>query len=223
MAQRFDPITQNFQLSGLDSLFQQNPANLASSLLNSGMSPQEVSLQTGLSPDELTLLQRDQMTNVPVQPPMATMGMDQSGGIVSTLDTGLMSGDPTGELSMMSSQMVDQMDKLGLTKDEDTADELDTIIAAQMNSAAEKVQSAETSGDPQQLAEAQKNANNITSLNTSIVSFLGNSPEERKAKMQIYKDAAATMLGGREDLEKYIRKPDEALPVSYTHLRAHET
>ena len=101
MAQTFDPITQNFQLSGLDSLLQQNPANLASSLLNSGMSPLEVSLQTGLSPDELMLLQRDQMTNVPVQPPMATMGMDQSGGIVSTLDTGLMSGDPTGELSMM--------------------------------------------------------------------------------------------------------------------------
>lgn len=212
MAQRFDPITQNFQLSGLDSLFQQNPANLASNLLKSGMSPQEVSLQTGVNLDELMLLQRDQMTNVPVQPPMATMGMDQGGGIISTLDTGLMSGDPTGELAMMSSQMVDQMDMLGLTKDEDTADELDTIIAAQMNSAAEKVQSAEASGDPQQLAQAQKDANNITSLNTSIISFLGNSPEERKAKMQIYKDAAATMLGGREDLEKYIRKPDEALP-----------
>lgn len=211
MAQRFDPITQNFQLSGLDSLFQQNPANLASNLLKSGMSPQQVSLQTGLSPDELMLLQRDQMTNVPVQPPMATMSMDQSGGIASTLDRGLMSGDPTGELAMMSSQMVDQMDMLGLTKDEDTADELDTIVATQINSAAEKVQSAEASGDPTQLAQAQKEANDLTQLNASIISYLGNTPEERKAKMQIYKDAAATMLGG-DDLEKYIRKPDEALP-----------
>jgi hypothetical protein len=211
MAQRFDPITQGFQLSGLDSLFQQSPANLASSLLNSGMSPQEVSLQTGLSPDELMLLQRDQMTNVPEQPPMATMGMDQSGGIASTLGRGLMSSDPTGELGIVTSHMVDQMDMLGLTKDEDTADDLDTIVAAQINSAAEKVQTAEASGDPQQLAEAQKNANDITSLNTSIVSFLGNSPEERKEKMQIYKNAAASMLGG-DDLEKYIRRPDEALP-----------
>ena len=211
MAQRFDPITQNFQLSGLDSLFQQSPANLASSLLNSGMSPQEVSLQTGLSPDELMLLQRDQMTNVPVQPPMATMPLSQTGGIISTLNRDIMGGDPTGELAMMSSQMVDQMDMLGLTKDEDTADELDTIVATQINSAAEKVQSAEASGDPTQLAQAQKEANDITQLNASIISYLGNTPEERKAKMQIYKDAAATMLGG-EDLEKYIRKPDEALP-----------
>jgi len=212
MAQRFDPITQRFQLSGLDSLFQQNPANLASNLLSSGMSPQEVSLQTGLSPDELMLLQRNKMTNVPVQPPMATMDMGQTGGITSTLNRDLMSGDPTGELGVLSSQMVDQMDLLGLTKDEDTADELDTIVAAQINSAAEKVQSAEASGDPQQIAKAQKDANDVTSINTSIISFLGNSPEERKEKMQIYRDAAATMLGGREDLEKYIRRPDEALP-----------
>ncbi len=212
MAQTFDPITQNFQLSGLDSLFQQNPANLASNLLSSGMSPQEVSLQTGLSPDELMLLQRNKMTNVPVQPPMATMDMGQIGGITSTLNRDLMSGDPTGELGVLSSQMVDHMDMLGLTKDEDTADELDTIVAAQINSAAEKVQSAEASGDPQQIAKAQKDANDITSLNSSIVSYLGNSPEERKEKMQIYKDAAATMMGGGEDLEKYIRRPDEALP-----------
>ena len=211
MAQSFDPITQRFQLSGIDSLFQQSPANLASSLLNSGMSPQEVSLQTGLSPDELMLLQRDQMTNVPVQPPMATMPLSQTGGITSTLNRDIMGGDPTGELAMMSSQMVDQMDMLGLTKDEDTADELDTIVATQINSAAEKVQSAEASGDPTQLAQAQKEANDITQLNASIISYLGNTPEERKAKMQIYRDAAATMLGG-EDLEKYIRKPDEALP-----------
>ena len=49
MAQRFNPITQRFELSGIDTLFQQNPANLASNLLRSGMTPQDVSLQTGLN------------------------------------------------------------------------------------------------------------------------------------------------------------------------------
>ena len=212
MAQRFDPITQRFQLSGIDSLFQQNPANLASNLLRSGMSPQEVSLQTGVNLDELMLLQRDQMTNVPVQPPMATMPMNQTGGITSTLNRDIMAGDPTGELAMMSSQMVDQMDLLGLTKDEDTADALDGVVAAQINASAEKVQSAAASGDAAQLAQAQKDANDVTQLNTSIISFMGNTPEARKEKMNIYREAAATMLGGREDLEKFIRQPDEALP-----------
>lgn len=212
MAQRFDPITQRFQLSGLDSLFQQNPANLASNLLRSGMSPQEVSLQTGVNLDELMLLQRDQMTNVPIQPPMATVPMNQTGGITSTLNRDLMGGDPTGELAMMSSQMVDQMDLLGLTKDEDTADALDGVVAAQINASAEKVQSAAASGDAAQLAQAQKDANDVTQLNTSIISFMGNTPEARKEKMNIYREAAATMLGGREDLEKFIRQPDEALP-----------
>ena len=212
MAQRFDPITQRFQLSGLDSLFQQNPANLASNLLRSGMSPQEVSLQTGVNLDELMLLQRDQMTNVPVQPPMATVPINQTGGITSTLNRDLMGSDPTGELAMMSSQMVDQMDLLGLTKDEDTADALDGVVAAQINASAEKVQSAAASGDAAQLAQAQKDANDVTQLNTSIISFMGNTPEARKEKMNIYREAAATMLGGREDLEKFIRQPDEALP-----------
>lgn len=212
MAQRFDPITQRFQLSGLDSLFQQNPANLASSLLRSGMSPQEVSLQTGVNLDELMLLQRDQMTNVPVQPPMATVPMNQTGGITSTLNRDIMAGDPTGELAMLSSQMVDQMDLLGLTKDEDTADALDGVVAAQINASAEKVQSAAASGDAGQLAQAQKDANDVTQLNTSIISFMGNTPEARKEKMNIYREAAASMLGGREDLEKFIRQPDEALP-----------
>ena len=212
MAQRFDPITQRFQLSGLDSLFQQNPANLASNLLRSGMSPQEVSLQTGVNLDELMLLQRDQMTNVPIQPPMATVPMNQTGGITSTLNRDLMGGDPTGELAMMSSQMVDQMDLLGLTKDEDTADALDGVVAAQINASAEKVQSAAASGDAAQLAQAQKDANDVTQLNTSIISYMGNTPEARKEKMNIYREAAATMLGGREDLEKFIRQPDEALP-----------
>tara|TARA_B100000212_G_scaffold37571_1_gene24334 strand:+ start:9707 stop:12103 length:2397 start_codon:yes stop_codon:yes gene_type:complete len=212
MAQRFDPITQRFQLSGLDSLFQQNPANLASNLLKSGMSPQEVSLQTGVNLDELMLLQRDQMTNVPVQPPMATVPMNQTGGIASTLNRDIMAGDPTGELAMLSSQMVDQMDLLGLTKDEDTADALDGVVAAQINASAEKVQSAAASGDAGQLAQAQKDANDVTQLNTSIISFMGNTPEARKEKMNIYREAAATMLGGREDLEKFIRQPDEALP-----------
>ena len=212
MAQRFDPITQRFQLSGIDSLFQQNPANLASNLLRSGMSPQEVSLQTGVNLDELMLLQRDQMTNVPVQPPMATMPMNQTGGITSTLNRDIMAGDPTGELAMLSSQMVDQMDLLGLTKDEDTADALDGVVAAQINASAERVQSAAASGDAAQLAQAQKDANDVTQLNTSIISFMGNTPEARKEKMNIYREAAATMLGGREDLEKFIRQPDEALP-----------
>lgn len=212
MAQRFDPITQRFQLSGIDSLFQQNPANLASNLLRSGMSPQEVSLQTGINLDELMLLQRDQMTNVPIQPPMATVPMNQTGGITSTLNRDLMGGDPTGELAMMSSQMVDQMDLLGLTKDEDTADALDGVVAAQINASAEKVQSAAASGDAGQLAQAQKDANDVTQLNASIISYMGNTPEARKEKMNIYREAAATMLGGREDLEKFIRQPDEALP-----------
>lgn len=212
MAQRFNPITQRFELSGIDTLFQQNPANLASNLLRSGMPPQDVSLQTGLNLDELMLLQRDQMTNVPVQPPMATMSMGNTGGITSTLNRDIMSGDPTGQLAMASSQMVDQMDMLGLTKDEDTADPLDGVVAAQINAAAEKVQSAQTSGDPVQLAKAQQDATNLTQLNASIVGFMGNTPEARKEKMNIYRDAAATMLGGSEDLEKFIRKPDQALP-----------
>ena len=41
---------------------------------------------------------------------------------------------------------------------------------------------------------------------------MGNTPEARKEKMNIYREAAASMLGGREDLEKFIRQPDEALP-----------
>ena len=210
MAQRFDPITNNFP--GISSLSPQDPSYLVNSLMSSGMPIEQISLQTGISPDQIMMLQGGRMNNVPVQPPMATMDMSQSGGITSTLDRDLMSGDPTGQLGAMSSEMVDQMDLLGLTKDEDTADELDTVIAAQINSAAEKVQSAQASGDPEQLSKAQNDANNLTSLNTSIIGFLGNSPEERKAKMQIYKDAAATMLGGGEDLEKYIRRPDQALP-----------
>lgn len=212
MAQRFNPITQRFELSGIDTLFQQNPANLASNLLKSGMTPQDVSLQTGLNLDELMLLQRDQMTNVPVQPPMATMSMGNTGGITSTLNRDVMSADPTGQLAVASSQMIDQMDMLGLTKDEDTADPLDGVVAAQINAAAEKVQSAQTSGDPAQLAKAQQDATNLTQLNASIVGFMGNTPEARKEKMNIYRDAAATMLGGSEDLEKFIRKPDQALP-----------
>ena len=135
--------------------------------------------------DELMLLQRDQMTNEPIQPPMATVPMNQTGGITSTLNRDLMGGDPTGELAMMSSQMVDQMDLLGLTKDEDTADALDGVVAAQINASAEKVQSAAASGDAAQLAQAQKDANDVTQLNTSIISFMGNTPEARKEKMNI--------------------------------------
>ena len=209
MAQRFDPITDNFP--GISSLSPQDPSYLVNSLMSSGMPIEQISLQTGISPDQIMMLQSGRMNNVPVQPPMANMDMGQSGGITSTLDRDLMSGDPTGQLATMSSQMVDQMDFLGLTKDEDTADDVDGVVAAQINSAAQQIQSAQASGDPEQLTQAQKDANDLTLLNASILDYLGKTPEAREEAMNIYREAAETMLGG-EDLDKFIRRPDKALP-----------
>ena len=69
MAQRFDPITDNFP--GISSLSPQDPSYLVNSLMSSGMPIEQISLQTGISPDQIMMLQSGRMNNVPVQPPMA--------------------------------------------------------------------------------------------------------------------------------------------------------
>ena len=194
MAEQYDPYSQPFQLSGLDALTQPDPMRLARELLARGMPVEDVALQTGVSVDDLMMGQIDNrlqtkrnindMTGIYSMPPQPdfddssynVQNVDMSSGIASTLDPNMMQMPnnmmPQQDIindeaftNQMTEGLVDTMDFLGLTKDEDTADELDTIVATQINSAAEKVQSAEASGDPTQLAQAQKEANDIFTKN----------------------------------------------------------
>ena len=239
MAEQYDPYSQPFQLSGLDALIQPDPMRLARELLARGMPVEDVALQTGVSVDDLMIGQIDNrlqtrrnindMTGIYSMPPQpdfsnssSIQNIDMSSGIASTLDPNMMQMPnnmmPQQDIindeaftNQMTAGLVDTMDFLGLTKDEDTADDVDGVVAAQINASAEKVQSAQASGDPAQIASATEDAQNLTLLNASILDYLGKTPEARQEAMNIYREAAETMLGG-DDLDKFIRRPDKALP-----------
>ena len=239
MAEQYDPYSQPFQLGGLDALIQPDPMRLARELLARGMPVEDVALQTGVNVDDLMMGQIDNrlqtrrniddMTGVYSMPPQpdfsnssSIQNIDMSSGIASTLDPNMMQMPnnmmPQQDIindeaftNQMTEGLVDTMDFLGLTKDEDTADDVDGVVAAQINASAEKLQSAQASGDPQQIASATKDAQNLTLLNASILDYLGKTPEARQEAMNIYREAAETMLGG-DDLDKFIRRPDKALP-----------
>lgn len=240
MAEQYDPYSQPFQLSGLDALIQPDPMRLARELLARGMPVEDVALQTGVSVDDLMMGQIDNrlqtrrnindMTGVYSMPPQPdfddssynVQNIDMSSGIASTLDPNMMQMPnnmmPQQDIindeaftNQMTEGLVDTMDFLGLTKDEDTADDVDGVVAAQINASAEKLQSAQASGDPAQIASATEDAQNLTLLNASILDYLGKTPEARQEAMNIYREAAETMLGG-DDLDKFIRRPDKALP-----------
>lgn len=233
MTEQYDPYSQPFQLGGLEALTQPDPMRLARELLARGMPVEDVALQTGVSVDDLMMGQIDNrlqtrrniddMTGVYSMPPQPDVddssynvqNIDMSSGIASTLDPNMMQM-PNNMMdeaftNQMTEGLVDTMDFLGLTKDEDTADDVDGVVAAQINASAEKVQSAQASGDPTQIALATEDAQNLTLLNASILDYLGKTPEARQEAMNIYREAAETMLGG-EDLDKFIRRPDKALP-----------
>tara|TARA_Y200000002_G_C22686523_1_gene666201 strand:- start:3639 stop:6143 length:2505 start_codon:yes stop_codon:yes gene_type:complete len=239
MAEQYDPYSQPFQLGGLEALTQPDPMRLARELLAQGMPVEDVALQTGVGVDDLMMGQIDNrlqtkrniddMTGIYSMSPQpdfsnnsSIQNIDMSSGIASTLDPNMMQMSnnmmPQQDIAndqafsnQMTEGLIDTMDFLGLTKDEDTADDVDGVVAAQINASAQKVQSAQASGDPNAVAEATGNAKNLTLLNASILDYLGKTPEAREEAMNIYREAAETMLGG-EDLDKFIRRPDKALP-----------
>ena len=138
-----------------------------------------------------------------------------SSGIASTLDPNMMQMPdnmmPQQDIvndgaftNQMTEGLIETMDFLGLTKDEDTADDVDGVVAAQINASANKVNSAINGGNPNDIASAQKDANDLTLLNASILDYLGKTPEARQEAMNIYREAAETMLGG-DDLDKFIQ------------------
>ena len=239
MAEQYDPYSQPFQLSGLEALTQPDPMRLARELLAQGMPVEDVALQTGVNVDDLMMGQIDNrlqtkrniddMTgiyNMPQQPDFDNsydiQNIDMSSGIASTLDPNMMQMPdnmmPQQDIvndgaftNQMTEGLIETMDFLGLTKDEDTADDVDGVVAAQINASANKVNSAINGGNPNDIASAQKDANDLTLLNASILDYLGKTPEARQEAMNIYREAAETMLGG-DDLDKFIRRPDKALP-----------
>lgn len=232
MAEQYDPYSQPFQLGGLEALTQPDPMRLARELLAQGMPVEDVALQTGVGVDDLMMGQIDNrlqtkrniddMTGIYSMSPQpdfsnssSTQNIDMSSGIASTLDPNMMQMPNNMMDEAFSNQMteglIDTMDFLGLTKDEDTADNVDGVVAAQINASAQKVQSAQASGDPNAVVAATNDATNLTLLNASILDYLGKTPEAREEAMNIYREAAETMLGG-DDLDKFIRRPDKALP-----------
>ncbi len=239
MAEQYDPYSQPFQLGGLEALTQPDPMRLARELLAQGMPVEDVALQTGVGVDDLMMGQIDNrlqtkrniddMTGIYSMSPQpdfsnssSTQNIDMSSGIASTLDPNMMQMPnnmmPQQDIvndeafsNQMTEGLIDTMDFLGLTKDEDTADNVDGVVAAQINASAQKVQSAQASGDPNAVVAATSDATNLTLLNASILDYLGKTPEAREEAMNIYREAAETMLGG-DDLDKFIRRPDKALP-----------
>ena len=154
MAEQYDPYSQPFQLSGLDALVQPDPMRLARELLARGMPVEDVALQTGVNVNDLMMGQRDNYS-MPPQPDFDdssynVQNIDMSSGIASTLDPNMMQMSnnmmPQQDIindeafsNQMTEGLVDTMDFLGLTKDEDTADAVDGVVAAQINASAEPV------------------------------------------------------------------------------------
>ncbi len=200
------------------------PESEALSLLAQGVDPINVSIQTGLNFEQLQSLM-DRPTTPPTtnkldplsESDLAQFGPELSnylstGKSLSNLaDEGIRSltnntqGMPL-EAPLIEKEIVDTVNKLGIMgKDENTpTDDLQNTIDANTGTA---LANANKTGNPNDINNAQR----TLQANLSIIDLLGDSPEDRKKAMNIYRDAASIIIGD-DDYSQFVRTPDKAMP-----------